>query len=153
MKYISAMFRPYTGCCKMGPPSLLPCQRQGLVPCSCHRVLSLLRLHACIPVSFPSNPRVWYIVSYRSSLLSLFHHQAKDPHLPGIHFLHPLYQTFLSLYLQPCALIMENQQPTKPLDPERERSMTFFDSSAASYRQNPCKTKVRPHLDMVARLE
>ncbi|EEH04340.1 DNA-directed RNA polymerase II [Histoplasma capsulatum var. duboisii H88] len=48
---------------------------------------------------------------------------------------------------------MENQQPTKPLDPERERSMTFFDSSAASYRQNPCKTKVRPHLDMVARFE
>jgi hypothetical protein len=28
---------------------------------------------------------------------------------------------------------------------------TFFDSSAASYRQNPCKTKVRPHLDTVQR--
>ncbi|PGH35092.1 DNA-directed RNA polymerase II subunit RPB11 [[Emmonsia] crescens] len=48
---------------------------------------------------------------------------------------------------------MENQQTPKQRDPERERSMTFFDSSAASYRHNPCITKVRPHLDVVARFE
>lgn len=55
--------------------------------------------------------------------------------------------------LLPYALIMENQQTPKQRDPERERSMTFFDSSAASYRHNPCITKVRPHLDVVARFE
>ncbi|OAX79668.1 hypothetical protein ACJ72_06011 [Emergomyces africanus] len=48
---------------------------------------------------------------------------------------------------------MENQQTIKPRDSERDCSLAFFDSSAASYRQNPCKTKIRPHLDIVARFE
>ncbi|PGH04745.1 hypothetical protein AJ80_08475 [Polytolypa hystricis UAMH7299] len=33
------------------------------------------------------------------------------------------------------------------------RDRVFFDSSAASYRYNPCRTTVRPHLDNVRRFE
>ncbi|EGD96995.1 DNA-directed RNA polymerase II subunit [Trichophyton mentagrophytes] len=39
------------------------------------------------------------------------------------------------------------------VDDERKRDRSFFDSSCASYRQNPCRTQVRPHRDMISRFE
>ncbi|EFR01853.1 DNA-directed RNA polymerase II subunit RPB11 [Nannizzia gypsea CBS 118893] len=38
-------------------------------------------------------------------------------------------------------------------DDRRRTDRSFFDSSCASYRQNPCRTQVRPHRDMISRFE